>query len=205
MGTEVSTVCVASVEVIRGGAPASTAIKPTGRFVVEHYRNGVKMAEYDFPNAATAEGRNAMLDTFFSAMTQVPAAGWWLGLVSGTSYTALASTDTYVGINQAANGWDEFTAYTDGNNSDVSTTRPAWGPGAASAQATTNAVAAVFNITGAGTVEGLFLCAGIVAARTKNDHASGGVVWATGLFSSGVVTVANGDQLKVTYTVSVAG
>ena len=51
-------------------------------------------------------------------------------------------------------------------------------------------------------MKGVFLAGGIANAQNKNDHTSGGTLWATALFTSGDVVVANGDQLKVTYTVS---
>ena len=57
-------------------------------------------------------------------------------------------------------------------------------------------------VAGSGTVKGLFLVGGGTASNTKGDHASDGTLWATALFSSGDVVVQNGDQLKVTYTVS---
>ena len=81
-------------------------------------------------------------------------------------------------------------------------TRPAWGPGASSAQSVTNASPAVFNMNGSGSVYGMALVGGGSAPSTINDHAGGGVLWAAAPFQSGVVTVANGDQLKVTYTLS---
>ena len=60
----------------------------------------------------------------------------------------------------------------------------------------------MFDITSAGTVKGVFLVGGVAAENTKNDHTAGGTLWATALFTSGDVVVANGDQLKVTYTIS---
>ena len=82
-------------------------------------------------------------------------------------------------------------------------TRPTWTEGAASANSITNSATVNFDITGAGTVKGVFLAGG-TNAQTKGDHTAGAShkLWATALFSGGDVVVANGDQLKVTYTVS---
>jgi len=190
---------VATAEVARGNTNVQGAFQPTGRFVVEHWRNGERINEYHFHNAVTTEGKNYMLNVLFKAATQY--SSWYLGLINNTGYTALAVGDAYTGINQAANGWAEFSSYTDTNNSGNATTRPSWGPGTASAATTTNATAAVFTITAAGTVKGLFACTG-GSAQPKNDYAAGNYLYATALFSSGDVTVANGDQLKVTYTVT---
>ncbi|MEK6884223.1 MAG: hypothetical protein AABY22_31625, partial [Nanoarchaeota archaeon] len=89
-------------------------------------------------------------------------------------------------------GWTEFTAYTQA-------TRVAWGPGTAAAQSVTNATPAQFDINASGTVKGVF----IVNNNTKGDSTSDAVrkLWATALFSADV-PVVNGDQLKITYTVS---
>ena len=180
-------------------APCSD-IQMKGRYVVEHWRNGQRINEYHFNNGVVNEGKNALLNVMFHSATQITT--WWLGLISNSGYTALADDDTYDDINQAGNGWDEFTTYTDANNAANATTRPAWPADAASGESITNSSVAIFDITGAGTVKGLFLAGGAVAAQTKADHAPGATLWATALFSSGDVVVANGDQLKVTYTVS---
>jgi hypothetical protein len=125
-----------------------------------------------------------------------------MGLIDNSGYSALDATDVYDDINQAGNGWDEFTLYTDAGNGDSATTRPEWDEAAASAQAITNSTVTVFDVTGSGTVKGLFLVAG-TNANVKDDHTAGTAhkLWATALFS-GDVAVLNGDQLKVTYTIS---
>jgi hypothetical protein len=192
----------AGVELVR--ARAQTFVEalsgPRGKFVVEHWRGGKRINEYHFPNGITNEGKNKLLNVMFHGATQI--SSWYVGLIDNANYTALAATDDYADINQAADQWKEFTNYTDGNNGDSASTRPAWGVGAASGQSVTNSSPAVFNITASGTVKGVFLVGGISQAQNKNDHTAGGALWATALFTSGDVVVANGDQLKVTYTVS---
>jgi hypothetical protein len=195
----------ASVQVSRPAAILAAAaglipdnkIGVRGRFVVEHWRNGKRINEYHFPNGITTEGKNKLLDVMFHQATQI--ATWYLSLIDNSGYTALAAGDTYVNINQAGNGWDEFTNYTSGGSG---TARPEWTEDAASAGQITNSTVAVFDITGSGTVKGVFLVGGIAGANTKGDHAAGGTLWATALFTSGDVPVQNGDQLKVTYTVT---
>jgi hypothetical protein len=175
-------------------------LKPRGRFVVEHFRNGVKIGQYEFPNGITNEGKNKLLDVMFHAVS--PVTTWWLGMIDNAGYTAQAATDTYANIGQSGNQWAEFTGYTDAANGASASTRPGWAVGAASGQASTNASPVVFNITGAGTVVGLFLVGGIANAQNKSDHTAGGVLWATASFGTGNVPVNPSDQLKVTYTVS---
>lgn len=171
-----------------------------GEFTVDHYRNGKRINCYRFQNGITNEGKNNLLNVMFNAQTQITA--WYLGLIDNANFSALADDDTYDDIDQAGNGWDEFQSYTDPGNADSSTTRPAWPEDAASAQSITNSTLALFDITATGTVKGIFLAGGIAGAQTKGDHAAGGTLWATALFTGGDVPVSNGDQLKVSYTVS---
>lgn len=179
---------------------AEDQLQPCGRFVVEHFRKGVKIGHYEFPNGITNEGKNKLLDVMFHGVSAITS--WWLGLIDNSGYSALAAGDTYENIDQAGNGWDEFTDYTDPANAGSASTRPGWTEGAASGQAITNGSPVVFDITGSGTVKGLFLVGGIANAQNKGNHEAGGVLWATALFGTGDVPVNAEDQLKVTYTVS---
>ena len=176
-------------------------LQPRGRFVVEHFRKGVKIGHYEFPNGITNQGKNKLLDVMFHSVSAITT--WWLGLIDNSGYSALAAGDTYANINQAGNGWDEFTDYTDPANAGSASTRPEWTEGAASGQAITNGSPVVFDITSSGTVKGLFLVGGAAGAQTKGDHtASGAILWATASFTGGDVGVNTNDQLKVTYTTS---
>lgn len=172
----------------------------SGRFVVQHWRDGRRFNEYHFNNGIVNEGKDKLLNVMFDGATQISA--WFLGIINNSGFTALAADDTYDDIDQAGNGWDEFQNYTDGNNADSAVTRPAWGPDPASAQSITNSTVAVYNITGSGTVKGVFAVGGGTTPQNKGDHLAGSTLWATALFTSGDVVVQNGDQLKVTYTVS---
>jgi hypothetical protein len=196
----------AGVEVVRCAVNKDSkvtvqhSLNPRGAFVVEHWRNGKRINEYRFPNGITNEGKNKLLDVMFHGTTAITT--WWLGMIGNSGYTALVATDTYENINQVGNGWDEFTDYTDAANGNSASTRPEWTEGAAATQAITNASPVIFDITASGTVKGLFLVGGIANAHNKGDHTAGGILWATALFTVGDVPVNNGDQLKVTYSVS---
>jgi len=179
---------------------AEDQLEPRGKFVVEHFRKGVKIGHYEFPNGIVNQGKNKLLDVMFHGTAAITT--WWLGLINNASYSALAAGDVYAQIG-GTNGWIEFTDYTDPANAGSASTRPEWTEGAASSQAVTNSSPVVFDITGSATVKGLFLVGGAAGAQTKGDNAaSGAILWATALFGSGDVPVSNGDQLKVTYTVS---
>jgi len=190
----------AEAEVVKNPTGSLSDLKVKGRYVVEHWRDGQRINEYQFPNGITNEGKDHLLNVHFNALAAMTA--WYMGLVDNLNYSALDATDLYDDIDQAGNGWDEFTLYTDAGNGDSAVTRPAWDEAAASAQSITNNTVTVFDVTGSGTVKGLFLCAG-TNANTKGDHTAGTAhkLWATALFS-GDVAVLSGDQLKVTYTVS---
>lgn len=158
---------------------------PKGKFVIEHFdRNGKLKATYDMPNGIVNGGKDKILDDMFNDGTQTANSSWFIGLIDLSGFTALADADTM----SSHAGWNEFTSYSEAN-------RVAWGSGAAASQATTNASPATFNISGSGTVKGVF----VVTNNTKGG--TSGTLWATALFAADV-PVSNGDQLKVTYTVS---
>jgi len=182
-------------------ADVKTHIPLRGKFRVEHWREGKLLRVHEFPNGITTEGKNRLLDVMFHGTTAHGT--WYLGLIDNASFTALAAADNYDNINQAGNGWDEFDDYTDANNASSAVTRPTWAEGAAASSSITNSTAAIYDITATGTVKGIFAVAG-TNAQTKNDHTAGTAhaLWATALFNQGDQAVNNGDQLRVTYTVS---
>lgn len=175
-----------------------------GEYRFEHWRNGSFLQLIEDHNDLTDEGLTGLLNNQFHASTQITT--WYIGLISDANYTGIANDDQYVDINGAGNGWDTFTDYTDGNNGDSTTTRPIWPEDAASGNSITNATTkAIYNIvTTTEKVKGIFVCGGGTSPQLKDDATSGSTLWSTALFSGGDVTVTNGDQLKITYTVNAA-
>lgn len=155
-----------------------------GRWQAEHYRQGQLLNKYDFPNDITNQGKNSLFEIMFHDGTQIANSSWFIGLISNSGYSALAAAD----VMSSHAGWTEFTGFSQ-------STRVAWGAGAAASQSITNASPATFDITSSGTVKGIF----VVSNSTKGGTT--GTLWSTALFSADV-PVANGDQLRVTYTVS---
>jgi len=190
----ISQSAVANTVRARGNADS---IDAHGHFTVEHIRDGKVIGKYELDNAITNEGKNKLLDVMFHAVSAITA--WYLGLVDGAGSPSLAAGDVYAQIN-GTNAWDEFTAYDVAGPSSVN--RGTWTEGTAASQSITNASPVVFDITGAGSVYGLFVVGGGTAPETKSNSAGGGSLWAAAAFTSGTVTVGNGDQLKVTYTVN---
>ena len=169
--------------------------------MVEHFRNGVKIGQYEFPNGITNQGKNKLLDVMFHGVS--------------AAHDLVAGDDRQRGLYRAGrHGHLRRTSAkraTSGPSSPATPTPatakapapvPAWTVGAASSQASTNASPVVFDITGSGTVKGLFLVGGIANAQNKSNHDASGILWATALFGTGDVPVNASDQLKVTYTVS---
>ena len=178
-----------------------SCLAPRGHFKVQHWRAGKLIGEYEFLNGITIEGKNKLLDVMFHGTTAI--ATWYLGMISLTSYTALAAADTYDNIGQSGNGWAEFTSYTDAANSSRRDHTACMGGGCSFGQAITNASPVVFRHHGLRYSQGTCSLWAVMPRRqTKGDHASGSVLWATALFTSGDVAVNDEDQLKVTYSVS---
>lgn len=163
-------------------AALRAVIQGKGNVNVEHIRDGNVIAEYAFPNGIVDVGMNALLGIMFNAVAQITA--WYIGLIDNSGFTALANADTMA----SHAGWNEFTTYSE-------VTRVEWVEGAAAARAISNPSPSVFNITGSGTIKGIF----VTSSNTKSGTT--GTLWATAAFASNVAVV-NGDQLKVTYTVS---
>jgi hypothetical protein len=158
--------------------------KLAGRFVVEHRdRDDNLKAIYEFPNGIVDEGLNHILDTQFHGGTQV--ATWYIGLVNNVGYSAFADADTL----SSHAGWAEFTSYTEAN-------RVTWAEDAAATRSISNSTTADFSINASGNLKGIF-----VSSNNVKSTGNTGTLWSTAAFSS-VVATANGDTLKVTYTVS---
>lgn len=160
-------------------------LKLKGRFKVEHFdKNGDLINTYEFNNDIVNVGKNDLLGVYFHDSTQTASTAWYIGLISNSSYSALAAADTMA----SHAGWTEFTGYSQ-------STRVAWTPGAPASQSITNGTPATFDINATGTVKGLFL------ANSSTKGGTSGTLWATALFSADV-PVTSGDQLKATYTVN---
>lgn len=155
-----------------------------GRFVIEHRDiEGNLKGTYDVPNGIVDEGLNHLLDVGFHGSSQV--ATWYIGLVDNSGFSSFADGDTL----SSHGGWSEFTSYTD-------STRVEWQEDAAASRSITNSTTADFSINASGNVKGIF-----VSSNNVKSTGNTGTLWSTAAFSS-VVSTANGDTLKVTYTVS---
>ena len=168
-----------------------------GTFTLEQIRDGKVIHSEVIPNTITDEGKQALLEAFFNGGPTTP--DWYVGLIDSTSFASTAATNAYANISVSSatgNGWQEFDQYTDTANAGSTVTRPEWMSDPATTSIT-NGMTASFDITAAGSVEGLFIADG----QTKGDS-SAGVLWSAAQFLGGARAVAVNDSLKVTYTVA---
>lgn len=155
-----------------------------GQFKIEHRdASGELKGIYDVPNGIVDEGLNHILDTEFHGAAQIST--WYIGLVDNSGWTAFADADTLA----SHSGWTESTAYTE-------STRVEWAEDAAASRSISNTTTADFSVNASGNLKGIF-----VSSNSVKSSGTSGTLWSTAAFSS-VVSVSNGDTLKVTYTVS---
>ena len=181
---------------------AKSELPIRGQFHVEHLRTGKVIGTHDFPNGITVEGKNRLLSNMFNNGNAVST--WYLGLIDANSATVNDTNDNY---NSAKSGgaWNEYNGYNVGGNSTI---RGTWGANTASNKTITNQNPVVFDInTGSNQViYGIMVCGGGTTANAQvkgnSSNDPNACLWSTANFTAGNVTVQNGDQLKVTYTVS---
>jgi hypothetical protein len=178
--------------VIRGSGMSEQA-EAHGRYEVECIGADGKLKWRDtIENVVATVGKNLMLDTAFAGAAYT-VTGPYMGLISSTSYTAVAAGDTMA----SHAGWLEAgganaPTYTGNRKTAV------WSAASAGGKALSAVLS--FAITGTGTAKGAFLVYGSGASATKDN--TGGVLWSAGTFSTGDKAVVNGDQLNVNYSTS---
>jgi hypothetical protein len=143
-------------------------------------------------NVVATVGKNLMLDTAFAGSAYT-VTGPYMGLISSTSYSAVAAGDTMV----SHAGWLEAGG-TNAPTYSGNRKTAVWSAAASGAKALSAALS--FGITSTGTVKGAFLCYGSGASATKDN--TGGTLWSAGTFTTGDKAVVNGDTLNCNYSSS---
>lgn len=180
---------VAAAAVIASGGIAEQA-HAQGRFTVEcHDADGNLKWREEFPNLVTTVGGNFILDTVLAGSSFTAAN--YIGLISSTSYSAVALGDTMA----SHAGWLEAGSANDPHYSQGARPTCAWSSAASKSKALSSAL--TYSITTTGTVKGVFL----TTVATKDGTT--GTLISAGLFTGGDKAVANGDTLSVSYSLGV--
>lgn len=174
------------------GSGIGEAAEAHGRYEVECIGADGKLKWREaIDNVVATVGKNLALDTFLAGSAYT-VNGPYLGLISSTSYSAVAAGDTMT----SHAGWLEAGG---ANAPTYSANRKTAVWSAASAGSKALSAALSFAITGTGTVKGTFLVFGSGASATKDD--TGGTLWSAGTFSADKV-VTSGDALNLTFSTS---
>jgi len=148
----------------------------------EHWRNEKLLAEWSDKNIVPDAAVDYLLDATLNGAT--PIEDWYVAPFEN-DYTPIAG-NTY-----ATPGYTECTAYDEA-------TRPLWDNDAVSSQTISNQTnKSVFTFTANKDIYGAGLVGGGTAATTKSDTAGGGTLFSSSQFSSGMVSLATDDVLKV--------
>jgi hypothetical protein len=178
--------------VIRGSGLDESA-NAHGRYEVECIGADGKLKWRDvIENVVCTVGKNLALDTFLAGAAYT-VTGPYMGLISSTSYSAVAAGDTMASHAGWLEGGGANAPTYSGNRKTA-----AWSAAASGSKALSAALS--FAITGTGTAKGAFLVYGSGASATKDN--TGGVLWSAGTFSTGDKAVVNGDTLNVNYSTS---
>jgi len=178
--------------VIRGSGIGEHA-EAHGRYEIECIGADGKLRWRDaIENVVATVGKNLALDTFLAGSAYT-VTGPYMGLISSTSYTAVAAGDTMA----SHAGWLEAgganaPTYTGNRKTAV------WSAAASGSKALSAALS--FAITSTGTVKGAFLVFGSGASATKDN--TSGTLWSAGTFTTGDKSVVNGDTLNCNYSSS---
>ena len=140
------------------------------------------------PNLVTDVGARYLLDNGLAGSAYT--ATFFLGLISLTSYSAVAAADTM----SSHAGWLEAGATNAPAYSESTRRTAAWA--AASSRSKALSAGLVFTFTNSGTVKGPFL----TTVSTKDGTT--GTLYSAGLFTGGDQPVVNTNTLTVSYTAS---
>lgn len=144
-------------------------------------------------NTVATVGKNLALDTFLAGSAYT-VTGPFMGLISSTSFSAIAAADTMA----SHAGWLEAGS---ANAPTYSGTRGTCAWSAASAGSKSLSAALSFTMTGSGTLKGAFLVYGSGAVSTIGSTA--GTLLSAGLFSGGDQPVVSTNVVNVSYSLSI--
>lgn len=145
----------------------------------------------ELDNVVTTVGKNAVWDAALAG-SGYTVVGPFMGLISSTSFTAVAAGDTMA----SHTGWLEAGS-TNAPTYSGNRGTCAWSAATGGAKALSSAL--TFTFTGSGTVQGAFIVFGSGAVNTVGSTA--GTLFSAGTFST-AQPVINGNTVSVSYSVS---
>ena len=185
-------IAAAAASALTAGAVGASGAQPEAAQIIGWYHavlrdaDGAVIREDRYPNLVTTVGKNFLLDNGLAGSAYT--AAFFLGLISSTTFTAVAVADTMA----LHAGWVEAGLAMAPAYSETTRRAAAWSAAAAGSKAFSAGV--VFTFTSAGTVKGSFL----TTVSTKDGTT--GTLYSAGLFSGGDQPVVNTNTLTVTYT-----
>lgn len=184
----------------------NNGFKIGGVFTIQCLKHNKLKWSSKVKNGVTNVGVNSVLDVYFNNTDTVGGVSstwqWALGLINNSPAPTLNASDTHA----SHAGWAEFTSYEISANANI---RPEWNPDPASSQAVSNPTLVEFDITGTGTLYGLFVVGGAVPqavtpaatdADNKGSTNATPLLWATAALDA-PQPVDSGDLIRITYEV----
>jgi hypothetical protein len=170
-------------------APIDDALRGSGRFsAICRDADHRLLWEIEFDNLLTTLGKNFLLDQALAGSSYT--ATEYMGLISSTSFTAVAAGDTTA----SHAGWLEAGS---ANAPTYSGTRDTCAWSAASAGVKALSAGLVFTFTGSGTVQGAFIVAGSGASPAIDN--TSGTLYAAGTLGT-AQPVISGNTLTLSYS-----
>ena len=179
----------ALVGTMTAGAGVADTTRTAGRFsAICRDASGAELWRADFDNLLTTIGKNFLLDSALAGSGYTAAE--FMGLISSTSYSAVAAGDTMA----SHAGWLEAGG---ANAPTYSGSRGSCAWSAASGGVKALSAGLTFTFTGSGTVQGAFLVAGSGASGTVGN--TGGTLYAGGALTTPQPVIAT-NTLTISYS-----
>ncbi len=186
----ISTSDLYTVDSFTANGGVADCMRVLGRYkaTFREYENGPIFHEEEFDNLVTTIGKNFLLDTTLAGSSYT-VVGPYMGLISATSFTAVAAADTMA----SHGGWLEAGT----TNTPTYSARIICAWSAASGGVKALSAGLTFTFTGSGTVQGGFIVTGSGAVTTNLSTAGT-------LYSAGTLTtpqpVVSGNTLTISYS-----
>jgi len=142
-------------------------------------------------NTIMTAGKNHLLDTFLAGSSYT--AALYMGLISATSYSAIAAGDTM----SSHAGWLEAGSANTPVYSQSTRPAPSWGAASGGSKASNASI--VYSISSGSNV----VAKGAFLATNSTKDGTTGILFSAALFSQGDRTVSNGDTINGSYSLAV--